>query len=95
MLVVPLALGAWLWFGAAGALLLGLWWWLQRPRDHPHTKPQPWRIDLARVHGARLGTWRTCIGLRGHDALEVFHDEISAADLAFLRRTLIRQLAAG
>jgi hypothetical protein len=82
---------AWAWFGVTGALPVMIWWWYRRPIP----QPGPWRLDLARLRAARLGPWRTWVAFQGSPAVEIFTDEISAGDLARLRRTLKAQLAAG
>jgi hypothetical protein len=81
----------WAWMGFDGALLVMVWWWSWRPGP---TGPC-WLVESGRVRGLRPGYWRTQLTLAGGRSLEIFHDEISAADLARLRRELKRQLAAG
>lgn len=90
-----MAAAGWLWFGAPGAVALLLWWWLRRPGAAGGAETDGWEVDLSRVRSARLGRWRTRIQLTGKAPLEIFHDELSGADLARLRRELKRQLAAG
>jgi hypothetical protein len=90
-LLVPVLVGGWCWFGLSGALPLALWWWHERRRAAP---PAAWVIDPARLRGARLGRWRTCVRPRGGPMIEIFHDEVSPYDLACLRRTLKLRLSA-
>ncbi len=86
-LVPAVGIAGWLWFGAAGALPLLLWWWRRWP--DPVTGDQ--LLDLGAVRRARLGRWRTCLVLHSGERLEIFHDELAPPALASLRR----QLAAG
>ena len=91
-LVLPVvAFGAWAWFGATGALPVLIWWWQRRPR----VTAAWWYVDIGRVRAARLGPWRTRIAFHGAPCLDIFSDEITARNLAWLRRTLKAQLAAG
>ncbi|HEX7035770.1 MAG TPA: hypothetical protein VF210_08350 [Pseudomonadales bacterium] len=82
---------AWAWFGVTGSVPVLIWWWRRRPAD----VAEPWLVDLAAVRAARLGPWRTRLVLRRGPPVEIFHDEIAAADLARLRRTLKTGLRGG
>jgi hypothetical protein len=86
VLAVPAALAGWGWLGPEGLVLAMLWWWHRRPE---HCRAAEWRIDLGDVRAVRLGRWRVRVLLRGGEALEIFADEVSAGDLARLRRSLI------
>jgi hypothetical protein len=91
LLLLPAAAAGWAWFGVTGAVPVVIWWWHRRPREQAGR----WHIELARVRSARLGPWRTRIAFRSRPAVEIFNDELSARDLACLRRTLKTQLTAG
>lgn len=84
-LAVALA-GGWIWFGNAGAALLGLWVSLWRPPRQLHVEiPQ-------QVHWVRLSPYAlTCGGgpswLRRR-TLRIYRDEMPAEAFAQLRRQL-------
>ena len=91
MILLPVAVASWVWFGLTGSVPVLIWWWESRPREQPAS----WRLDLGRARAARLGPLRTWIAFRGGAAVEIFHDEIEPRDLARVRRALKSQLAAG
>ncbi len=73
--------GGWFWFGNAGAALLGLWVFRQKP---PTTMQlsipvRPRRIRLSRFAVTVYWGWRTA---------RVFRDELAEEDYARLRREL-------
>ena len=91
LILVPVIIASWIWFGVTGSVPVLIWWYERRPSP----QPGPWRLDLALARSARLGPWRTWIVLRGAPRVEIFHDEMAPRDLARLRRALKSQLAAG
>jgi hypothetical protein len=91
MLVVMALPGAWVCLGASGVVLLALWGW----RSRPQSASGLWRLPLAQLRWVRLGRWRTVLGFTRGAPLEIFHDEISAAELARLRRLARWSLSAG
>jgi hypothetical protein len=93
LLGVLAAWGGWAWMGFDSAVLVTVWWWSWRPR--PALPGLFWLIEPRQVRSLRPGYWRTRLTLVRGRSLEIFHDELSAADLARLRRELKRQLAAG
>ena len=85
LLVVAMA-GGWLWFGNAGAALMGLWLQLSRPaKEILLDIPQP-------VRWVRLSRYAlTCSGGAGllrRRTLRVYRDEVSPEAFARLRRQL-------
>lgn len=90
-LLGPALLGAWVWLGLSGAIPVLVWWWHIRPR----VEVGPWLLDLSSVKDARLGPWRVRLVLAGGSVREVFRDELSAGDLARLRRLVKFHLLLG
>lgn len=79
-------LGGWLWFGNAGAALMGLWLQLARPAREIHLDfPQP-------VRWVRLSRFAlTCgggSGLLHRRVLRLYRDEVNPETFARLRRQL-------
>ena len=73
--------GGWIWFGGAGAVLLGLWATTWKP---PKTllveiPVRPRRIKLSRYAVSAYWGWR---------CTRIFRDEMEAAEFAQLRREL-------
>jgi hypothetical protein len=89
LLLIPILAGGWWWLGASGALPLLLWGWHVRPRRIP-----VWSCHVDQIRAADFGSWSTTIRCRGAPPLEVFHDEITAAELARLRRDVRAALSA-
>ncbi|MFW6094421.1 MAG: hypothetical protein ACODAC_10655 [Pseudomonadota bacterium] len=89
MLLGPVVLAGWAWFGWIGAVPLIVWWWRMRPG----VAVPCWEIDLVGVHRARLGPWRICITFVGRSRVEIFADELGAGDAARLRRNLAHRLS--
>jgi len=80
----------WAWFGSAGLVPLTIWAWQRRPVSGTAR-----RIVIDRVEAVRLGAWRAlATGSRG-ERLEIFLDEVPAAEWAALRRQLKRRASAG
>jgi hypothetical protein len=89
--VVVLGVAAgWVWFGSTGLVPLLIWAWHRRP-----LRGTTQRIAIGGVKAVRLGPWRTlATGSRG-ERLEVFVDDLPAAQWAVLRRQLKRRASAG
>lgn len=77
--------------GVSGMVLLSLWGWHGRPRPRSGI----WQVPLVELRWVRLGRWRTVLGFARGAPLEIFHDELAAADLARLRRLARSTLSAG
>jgi hypothetical protein len=86
VLLVGLSAG-WLWFGNAGAGLLGLWLWSGHWRDWCGGV-RPFTLCLDDLRYARVGTHRVLCFTRGWQVHEVFADELDADAYAALRRRL-------
>lgn len=89
LLLIPVALAVWLWFGLTGTVVLVIWWWHQQIEEPRGC----WRFDPARARAARLGPWRTWVRLDDGESLEIFNDELDGRDLAALRRCIKSQLS--
>jgi len=91
LVVAALGVAAgWVWFGSSGLVPLALWAWYSRPL--PGTAQ---RVAIGGIDAVRLGAWRTlATGGRG-ERLEIFRDELPAAQWAALRRQLKRRASAG
>ena len=90
LLLVLAAAAVSVWFGFDGLVPVVVWWCERGRRCNPVLV-----FALSEVRFVRLGPLRVYVGLTRLRRLEVFRDEVPAADFARLRRLLKAAVSTG
>ncbi len=85
-------IGAWLWLGASGFALVGLWFVSQqgrRTRQRIQASNWPAYLTAEKLTFVHLLPYRIVLRAGGLARIEVFQDELSPQDWARLRRVCV------